>query len=415
MDQKFALITIGDELLKGIISDKNGSWLGKRLTELGIGLGYQSVIGDDSILIHEQIRNLSETFDVIILSGGLGPTQDDITKHSLASLYESKITKNIDVYKMVDSHYKRVGKDFKNELNEYDLFPEFFTPLKNPAGLAPGLFYKDEKSKTKIFALPGVPREFQEMFNQSVLPLLENDKKITTERLLIRTFKVPEEKIFGVIDTTLWEKLSAFGKISSLPHIMGVDIGVDFFEHINWSESKEKIKLLLKDSPLLPHIWSIGSESLEQKIINLAKIKNLTIGFCESCTGGLTSSQITNIAGSSSVFMGSVISYSNDIKIKILNVNPQTLSEYGAVSEQCAIEMAIGGKKVLGVDYCVSFTGIAGPDGGTKEKPVGTIGIGIAGPDGTSSEVFHLKGDRIQLKERFMKQGLHLLLSQLDR
>ena len=214
------------------------------------------------------------------------------------------------------------------------------------------------------------------------------------------------------MEPKLWEKLSQFGEVSSLPHKLGVDIGIKLTAETDQEilEKKEALNTIMQDTTLKDFIWHIGSESLEEVIIEKAKEKGLTIGFSESCTGGLLAHRLTNVSGSSSVFWGSIVSYANEVKMGCLQVEKDTLKNHGAVSEQTAFEMAIGARKNLGVDIAISTTGIAGPLGGSPEKPVGTVGIGSSTKEITESEILHFQGDRDQLKYAFSQAALYKLL-----
>jgi nicotinamide-nucleotide amidase len=296
-------------------------------------------------------------------------------------------------------------RSFNPDHSDYQNVPLEMQLLANPVGIAPGLHYKN------IFSLPGVPREFEAIFIESILPRLNHAKII--EKLIIKTYKVPESKIFNELAPTLWNELEAYGKVSSLPHVMGVDIGV-VLEGEN-IQNKDMIIDLIKATKLNEYIWHIGPETLEELIIKEAKAKNLKIGFAESCTGGLNASRITDVAGSSSVFWGSIVSYSNDVKMRSLQVKKETLKTKGAVSEETAYEMAKGALEELKVDIAISTTGIAGPGGGSKDKPVGTVGIGISSKFGTQSKMYKFRGDRLLLKERFSKAALFKLLFEIRK
>lgn len=415
MNQKISVLIIGNEILQGIIQDANGPWLGQYLRNKGHDL-YEIRVQPDSVEeLLSTLSDLSQSCETLIISGGLGPTDDDITKTALAKFFDLEIRYHEETFKMVNDHYARLDKEFKPHQNKYDQFPHGMTPLYNSVGLAPGIFYK--KDKFQIIALPGVPREFQKMLDEHS-NLFLSTRDIMREKLTIKTFRVPEEKIFNELCPGLWEDLSQYGDVSSLPHLLGVDIGVNLSPEIVSNKrlvdhAKNEIINIIEKSEIHKHVWQIGDLSIEELIIKIAKDKKITFGFTESCTGGLTSSTITNISGSSEVFFGGIVSYDNSVKMRSLNVKEKTLEDFGAVSTQTADEMAEGGRNHLGVDICISFTGIAGPGGGSPEKPVGTVAIGISTKDKTDSKIYNFKGSRLQLKERFMKQGLHILLDEL--
>jgi nicotinamide-nucleotide amidase len=258
-----------------------------------------------------------------------------------------------------------------------------------------------------------VPKEFQALltkhFSNLILPLFPAQKNLAL--LNFRTWGVPEEKIFTELDPNLWRDLEKYGAVSSLPHVMGVDIGVTLTDSSN--EKIDAVKAIMQRSKVWSHVWSEGFSSLEEVIIREAKAKRLTIGFAESCTGGLCAHRLTNVSGSSEVFWGSVVSYDNSVKENIIDVNSESLKAHGAVSLKVAEEMALGTHKKLKTDLVVALTGIAGPGGGSIEKPVGTVCLGIASQRGVKSERFTFKGDRETLKMRFSQIAFFKLLQEI--
>jgi nicotinamide-nucleotide amidase len=231
----------------------------------------------------------------------------------------------------------------------------------------------------------------------------------------VKTKLLPESKIFSEYCPDLWDELAKLGSVSSLPHIMGVDIGVMVSAQTEQEleAKKEKVLNLIQNPKLEQSIWHIGHDSLEEIIIKEAKKKGLTIGTVESCTGGLVASRLTNVSGSSDVFLGSIVTYANSVKESLAHVSLSTLKNYGAVSIETAREMADGGMKSLGAHIIVSTTGIAGPTGGSPEKPVGTVCIGIKSNQLSHAERYHFLGDRLKLKERFSQMALYLLLDEI--
>jgi len=284
---------------------------------------------------------------------------------------------------------------------------------KNPKGLAPGITYFSPEKKL-IMAGPGVPREFTEMVDTEFFPLIKkhfHNRFEENYQTVVRTQGVPEEKIFFEMCPTLWKDLEAFGKVSSLPHTIGIDIVISYHGDENSHEkTQQKIKDLISTTPLKDHVWQWGNVSVAELVLEKAKNKKCTFAFAESCTGGLASSKITDLPGSSAVFHGSIISYDNSIKENILKVQSQTLKDFGAVSIETAKEMARGARELLKTDYAISISGIAGPDGGTAEKPKGTVAIGFASKDKNGAELFLFPGDRIRLKDRFSDKALLTLL-----
>lgn len=400
------LIIIGDEILNATTKEANSFWLASFLQEKQLFLSGVEIVADDPIQIHRAVKRRWEQDEnvLLILSGGLGPTPDDRTKESLASFFKKDLVEVEELKNHLIRRYQELGKKWSEKSNNYHLIPEGFSFVKNRAGLAPALLYQEEK-KT-LLALPGVPYEFQQILSEEWSSFSLKEDKGLKKRIIIKTRNIPEEEIFFKKCPQLWEELEKFGKVSSLPRPLGVDIVIT----IDDMKNEQSLLRLLNHGPLAKHIWQIGNLSLEECVVSEAKKKNLTFCFAESCTGGLASHQITNISGASDVFLGSVISYANQAKIDLLQVCAETIKNYGAVSQEVAREMAKGARRSLKTDFAVSFSGIAGPGGGSAEKPVGTVAIAIDGPSGTQSYSYHFRGDRKRLKRRFLTQGLYHLL-----
>jgi nicotinamide-nucleotide amidase len=406
-----ALIIIAQEILQGKIFDANTNWLARHLTSKGLELGGGVfMIGDQIETIIERVRELTKTCDVIITSGGLGPTQDDVTKKALARSFAKKIVYSDAASEMATLHYARISRDFDSSFNQYDHIPEGFTPIGNPVGLAPGLKYSWEKNKF-LLAAPGVPSEFQAMIEQEILSASASEDSQHFEDFTAKTWQLPEEKIFKELCPTLWDDLLPFGMVSSLPHPMGVDIGV----RINGETAQEveqkasRVKQIFLKSPLAPHIWQFGSQELPAFVLAAARTKNLNLGSAESCTGGLIASRLTDVAGSSDVFKGSIVAYSREVKAALLEVPDSIITSAGVVSETVAKFMAGGARESLDVDVAVSTTGIAGPGGGSEKIPVGTVWIGTASPRGVFATHYQFRGNREMIKYRASQAALHHL------
>ena len=407
-----SFVAIGSELLKGLNRDSNGPWLGKFLLEKGYGLSFQNICPDNEGAVLQALKGCARTSRAVILSGGLGPTRDDMTREIVARYCGVSLVESPEALLMARTHYERGGREFCPKASGYHLIPEGFKPVANPLGMAPGLF--GEKDGVFIALLPGVPREFQAMFADEVFPLLCNSLPSTPRELFsIKTWGVSESQIFQD-NPSLWNDLSELGPLSCLPHSLGVDLGLDLCGNEQQREKqKARVLNLISKSTLKDRVWQVGSLSLVEYVLKKLAQQSASLGFCESCTGGLAAHSFTNIAGCSDVFWGSVVCYSNDVKRSLLGVSPKTLESHGAVSEPVALEMASGGQKALGVDYCLAYSGIAGPGGGCGKKPVGTVVISLASPQGVSARTFEFQGDRLQLKEKFFFRGLFWLLEEL--
>lgn len=409
------LLVIGDEILNGKISDLNAAWLTRFVQQTPLILKSVLFVKDDEKEMMDGLNYLRERSDIILTTGGIGPTKDDKTKEVMAKFHGKKLIENQDAKELAIKLYKKINREWSADKSNYHMLPEGFIATDNPGGLAPGLVFNTED---KIYmSAPGVPREFQLMFEQVFLPIIlerAGDDRKEYEIFNIRTHGIPEEKIFFELCPTLWEELEVFGKVASLPQITGVDITLVLEKNNEIENKKNKIKSIVENSPLKESIWQYGMLSLPSFILEVAKSKKLTFSFAESCTGGLSSSRITDISGSSAAFLGGVVAYDNQVKIDLLGVKEETLKNNGAVSAQTAKEMAEGCRTHLKTDLAISYSGIAGPGGGSAEKPVGTVAIGWATPHDSGSDLYHFHGDREKLKMRFSEKGLYKLLELIN-
>jgi nicotinamide-nucleotide amidase len=398
------LIIIGNELLNGKISDQNTKEFATFCRDQGINLQRVTIIQDNEESFNSIMSQATKQSDIIVTSGGLGPTKDDLTKQMLASFFNKEIKFSNEALRIVDFQYSSKDRVFNKETSDYQNIPKDFEALLNPIGYAPALFYSFD-SKKFIIATPGVPSEFKSIINTSLKAKLP---KINTKnnQVIVKTRFIPEAKIFNDLCPGLWEKLEKYGEVSSLPNPLGVDIGVI----LNDSSDREVVTSIICDSNIKENIWHVGSDSLEELVVKEAKDKKVTFGFAESCTGGLCASRITNVSGCSEVFWGSVVSYANEVKERVIDVNSHTLKEHGAVSLETAKEMAIGAKASMNCDVIVSTTGIAGPGGGSPDKPVGTVAIGFTSKEESGSKLFNFNGNREDLKFRFSQAALFKLL-----
>jgi nicotinamide-nucleotide amidase len=406
------LLIIASEVLDGKVADTNTQTLSLFLRSHHLELSQTLTVRDHPAAIHQGLDFLFQACQLVITSGGLGPTPDDLTKAAIATFLQRKIIFSSAAMQVAQENYQRFDRVFPGKEHGYSFLPEHFMALPNSAGYAPGLYGAD--GNRLIFSAPGVPREFRAMLEDHLIKLLSPQLKGSKflDAIVIRTSKIPEEKIFGELDTKLWQKLESFGEVSSLPVISGVDIVVKTSSdsEAGLELKRQGIDKILQASPLKSYIWHLGAESLEQVIVTRAISKNIRFGFAESATGGLCSHRITNVAGSSSVFMGSVISYAEAVKTSELGVDAASMATHGVVSQATAEAMARGLATHLKLDLAVSITGYAGPGGGSADKPVGTVCIGLWYQGQLSSQQLRFYGDREQLKNRFAQAALMALL-----
>ncbi len=368
--RKSAVITIGNEILLGKTLNTNLAFLAQELANLGLPVDYSVTVKDEAEAIHQALKQCWEKYDVVITTGGLGPTTDDITKQEIASFFGKKLVFNEEVWEQVQKIFAARNMPTPEINRSQAMVPEDFIALKNERGTAPGLFY--EEGEKSFFAFAGVPMEMRHIFLTQAKPILEK-KYGTQDKVIQKTIHT-----FGIAESALAELLSDFQtpdkvNFAWLPQPGRVDLrfyGTDAqaIEQA-FNECYPKVK---------QYTWGFDDDTPVSVLHHILRENKLYLSVAESCTGGLVQKMVTDLAGSSDVFLGGVVSYANDVKIKVLKVRPETLSKYGAVSEECAGEMVQGVKELTGSDLAISTTGIAGPDGGTLEKPVGMVCFGFS-------------------------------------
>lgn len=402
------IITIGDEILFGQIIDTNTQWIGTQLTDIGIRPVRKTSVGDNKQDILDAFAQASQRVDVVIVTGGLGPTRDDITKHTFCEYFGTELEINQDALALITEFFAKRGRAM-TELNiQQAALPKNCTYIPNLWGTAPGMWF--EKDGVIYISLPGVPYEMKSLMEFEILPRLK--ARFSTHIIQHKSIRT-----IGIGESFLAEKISAWEdalpehiKLAYLPHFGQVRLrltGTGTDQDILERELAEQVALVL---PLIEeHVFGYDSDELETVIGNLLINSNATVGTAESCTGGYVANQITSIPGSSRYYEGSVVSYSNDVKMNVLGVSRETLEAYGAVSEQTAREMAEGARRLLNTTFAISTTGIAGPDGGTAEKPVGTVWIACATPEETFTQLLTLRNNRKINIELTCSYALNLL------
>ncbi len=409
---KAEIISIGDELLIGQVINTNASWMAVELNKSGIQVIKITAISDSSNEIKNAISDAAESADITILTGGLGPTKDDITKHVLADYYNSKMIFHKPTYEQVKSIFAM--RKFKvTDVNKKQAeIPEACIPLTNQHGTAPGMWFK-ENGKVLI-SLPGVPFEMKSLLKDEVIPRLQSKFKLKhIYHKTVMTTGVGESMLAEQIKD--WEnELPKNIKLAYLPQPGIVRLRLSAIGN-NKKELEDEVKLNCKKlSTIIPEIiFGYDDISLEEVVGKQLIVSGQTLSTAESCTGGYISQLITSIAGSSNYFKGAIVSYSNNVKEIQLGVDSHILEKYGAVSREVIEQMAIGGRNNLNTDYCLSTSGIAGPDGGTKDKPVGTIWIALATPSGVQSKLFHFGEHRGRNIRRASLAALNMLRVEL--
>ncbi|GAB3203641.1 nicotinamide-nucleotide amidase [Pontibacter aydingkolensis] len=388
------IITIGDEILYGQIVDTNSAWMGAELSKLGIRVNQITSISDNADHITEALDNAGARADIILMTGGLGPTKDDLTKDVLTSYFNTTL-------KLHEPSLADIAEIFKNrcreltELNrEQAYLPAACTPVRNVLGTAPGMWFEHEG---KVYvSMPGVPFEMKHMMTDIVLPQLKAYFK-TPEIIhkVVQTVGIAESILAAKLEN--WEtSLPPHLKLAYLPHLGTVRLrltGHGSDAKVLDQEMQEEVNKLQQIIP--GYIFAFGEISLEAAVGQMLKERGLTIATAESCTGGYLAHKITSISGSSAYYQGSVIAYHNEVKTRELDVKPETLQQHGAVSEPTVKEMAENVRKKFGTDIGVATSGIAGPDGGTPDKPVGTIWIAYADKYKTETKLLQFNKDRL--------------------
>ena len=368
------VLTIGDELLQGFTTDTNSSWLGMTLLPYGINISKKITVGDDiNSIVQESKKILDANFDFFFITGGLGPTHDDITKEAFCQLLNDELIFDEVYYSQLkDKFDKRLVKMPESNRSQAMLLKKADS-IPNDSGSALGMHILEKR--THIFILPGVPREMKEIVSSYIIP---NYIGTAPEEnyLTIKTAGVMESRLAESVKE-LMEKYSNSYRFAFLPHYNGVSFRIrKLGEKNDFQDVKNDFFKAMQ-----PYAYGINDDSLEGVLGEKLKNKKLTISVAESCTGGLIGKRLTDNAGSSEYFLGSVTAYSNQLKTTLLNVSDETLIKHGAVSEKTALEMATGIKYKTGSDIGLSTTGISGPGGGTKTKPVGLVYIGLVTPE----------------------------------
>lgn len=391
---KVEIITIGDELLLGQTINTNAAWIGQQLVLLGIEVARCNVIQDTKEAILQAMDDAKNRSDWVLITGGLGPTQDDVTKKALCTYFDAKLVLDREVLEHIETFFQDKGKKILPANRDQALLPEKCEVLPNTKGTASGMLFT--KDNTIFVSMPGVPYEMQDIMTSCVLPRIQSENStIKTFNQTIKTVGVRESYLAEYLKD--WEKEVRKNdlKLAYLPSPGIVKLRITAFGK-NQDDNKNKVERYIHSlQKLIPdYIFGYEDEKIEEVVGKLLLKKSKTIGTSESCTGGSIAQLITSIPGSSDYYKGSIVSYSNKLKTKLLAVDPALFQAKGAVSEEVVREMATGGLKQLGCDYIIATSGIAGPSGGTKEKPVGTVWIAVGNKTTTKTIKFQLGKDR---------------------
>lgn len=383
------IITIGDEILIGQIVDTNSAWIGERMNEIGVDVIEIRSIRDNASEIIEALELVTHNYDLVLLTGGLGPTKDDITKASICRFLKDEMIYNEEVFLRIKGLFERRGIDVTEAHKEQCFFPTKAQLLKNEMGTAPGMWF--EHKGTILISMPGVPYEMKYIMEHEAIPRLKvlNQDKYIAHRT-IRTINTPESKIADDIEDIV-HRFPSNLKIAYLPNIGQVRLRLSIFGGDKTKEDKVLRQFEFEIVERLGEVvFAYEKDTIEMALGKLLKESDKTVSTAESCTGGIISSKITSVAGASQYYLGSVIAYDNKVKEQVLGVQGHTLEKHGAVSEEVVKEMVFGANRLLKTDCAIAVSGIAGPSGGTKEKPVGTIWIAVGNSEKVKTRKLNL-------------------------
>jgi nicotinamide-nucleotide amidase len=411
---KAYIISIGDEILIGQILNTNAAWMATELNACGVDVLHMLTVSDERNAIMEAVSEAIKMADLVLLTGGLGPTKDDITKKTLADLFGMELEYHQPTFENIVNVFKIFGRTPDERYKIQSMMPNRCDVLINKVGTASGMWF--EKDASIVVSMPGVPKEMIYLMSEEVLPRLKERGSIPAiEHKTVVCYGKGETDLSDMLDTFESEMPSNI-KLAYLPNTSNGYVRLRLSGRgpeknvlmAQLEQEAQKMKFILGDL-----IFGKDEDRLEDVLARLLSAKNAKLATAESCTGGNISHKITSVSGCSSFYMGSVIAYSNEVKEHVLGVSSETMNKYGAVSQETVQKMAIGAKKLLNADYVIASSGIAGPDGGTPEKPVGTIWIAIAHPDGVLTQKLILGNNRnrnIEMTSNIAINTLRLLL-----
>lgn len=410
------IISVGTELLLGDIVNTDAAFISRRLAALGIPQYHQSTIGDNPERLRELLSAAVKRSELVILTGGLGPTYDDLTKETAAELMGRKLIMHPESLERIVARAKAFGFEMTENNKKQALIPEGSTVFKNDFGTAPGMSIEDIDNERLVILLPGPPRECEPLFENEVEPYLRAFTDVIILSHTLNVFGLGESKV----ETILRDMMTASSNPTIAPYAKDGEVQLRVTASGKSSEECETLcraaieKII--SSEVGKYIYGIDAGSLEAALVKQLIKASKRIAAAESCTGGYVAKRITNVSGASEILDGSIVTYANRIKEQFVNVSRETLSKYGAVSSQTAIEMARGVRKLFDSDIGVSTTGIAGPGGGTPEKPVGTVFVAVSSDGFEEVRELHI-GNGMATREyvRYVSasHALHLALKAL--
>ncbi|MEN9370326.1 MAG: hypothetical protein RI952_1191 [Bacteroidota bacterium] len=402
------IITIGDELLIGQVVDTNSAWMAQQLNKIGIRVKQITSVSDSAAHIYKALSEAKERAEVVFITGGLGPTKDDITKSVLLDFFGGELQINEAALKNVHAIFEKYKKPVLPANHQQAAVPSSCEIILNLQGTAPGMYFF--KDNCHYYSMPGVPFEMMAMMENSIIPKLTqtlNLPSVLHETIL--TAGIGESFLADLIEKEE-DQLPAHIKLAYLPKLGQVRLRLSAF---GFNEQELKAELLLHKNKIAEkigdYVIALSDINIEEVILNTLLAQNKTLSTAESCTGGYIGHLLTSIAGSSRVYQGGGITYSYDLKESVLGVKSDTLSQTGAVSEETVTEMVLGALKAFNSDYAIACSGIAGPDGGTPDKPVGTVWIAVASKNKVVAKKYLFGNKRMQNIERTAVSAFYML------
>jgi nicotinamide-nucleotide amidase len=395
---KAEIITIGDELLRGEIIDSNKARIAERLLMLDLDCRHQVSVLDDPADMRDAFLRAAERSDFVLVSGGLGPTRDDLTTEVLAETFGRKIVLDADSLSSIEAFFARVGREMSDVNRKQAYFPADADVLQNPIGTAPGFSIRE--GRAVFYSMPGVPRELDLMMDEQVLPRIEALLEASAGQSERRVVRAALLRTFGMGESTLEAELLDIARDGEVDLGFRTTFPDNFLRPVARAKTAEEADTRIAEvtsairARLGPIVYGEGDETMESIVGRLLKERGCSVATAESCTGGLIAERLTDVPGSSAYFLGGIVAYSNAAKASLLDVSEAVLESEGAVSEPVVRAMAEGVRARFGSDYGVATSGISGPGGGTDEKPVGLVWLALSTADGTHSDSFVFPIDR---------------------
>jgi nicotinamide-nucleotide amidase len=409
------VINIGDELLLGQTLNTNSAWIGQEVAKVGGQVVRAWTVSDRAEEIKEALARVHSSTELVLITGGLGPTKDDLTKKVLTDFFGGKLEYHPSVFQHIERLFSSMGRIPSERNREQAMLPSNAEILVNQVGTAMGMSW--DWQGCRVVSMPGVPYEMKHLMEVNVLPWIAKNSTFFVAHRTVRSQGVPESDLADRL--TEWEEsLPGWIKLAYLPAPGLVKLRLSMrvpLEDAESSQDRMNQEVDTLKRLLGPSYFGEGDVPLERVVGDGLLAKGMTVSTAESCTGGALGASITSVAGSSGYYWGGVQAYHNDVKIKVLGVEEAALAVHGAVSETVAKAMATGVRKRLGTDWAISTTGIAGPDGGTPEKPVGTVWIAVSGPDGCQAQRFQMGKDRQRTVQKTVLAALNLLRLRMER